>query len=473
MAATKISKIITEKPANRPKVSDKTKTEVTRVKKLAEPKNVAKKMLGKIDKQKVESVAGEKESNKSYKPIGDKKQNITATPVAQEQEQTKSTNTDASKALRDIFSLMIIGRAYDLKNRAIEKSTEEERRNEDQKRHDEFIKTLKIFTGVNVIGGKPEGKDTGLLGMLKGMIDSAISGIHSLLKPITSFLSMVGSPLMALGKYMLSNPLLLGALTWAIGVYQANKFLTETDYGKRMSKGEGKLAEKAFKEKQTDFTKLKITQDEAKAILEQPDSPAKKRDIASFGGIERLTAISQGLPDPGGKPLSTTPDMNTPTNQTDKFKQLEGKSESTGVKMELPPEVVPSTAGAGRGVMPASSYERIDEKTNNITNNISAYENVSNTNNNNVYEKTTSNTNNNTMLAQPLPSIPEIAKPIEQNIRLQQDVEHGSGQSVAQPIITNNVSGSTVDEAPISTQPSIRDMIPILDKVFRGVKGAW
>jgi hypothetical protein len=89
-------------------------------------------------------------------------------------------------------------------------------------------------------------------------------------------------------------------LTFLYGLYEAKKLLDEIEYGDKMAKNEGKIAEKAFREKQTDFSGLKISQDEAKAILEQPESKAKERDIASFGGIERIQAIADGKPDPGG-----------------------------------------------------------------------------------------------------------------------------------------------------------------------------
>lgn len=89
-------------------------------------------------------------------------------------------------------------------------------------------------------------------------------------------------------------------LFWLYGLYEAKELLDKMMYGDKMAKNEGKIAEKAFKEKQTDFSGLKITQDEAKAILEQDEGPAKTRDIASFGGIERIQAIADGKPDPGG-----------------------------------------------------------------------------------------------------------------------------------------------------------------------------
>ena len=88
----------------------------------------------------------------------------------------------------------------------------------------------------------------------------------------------------------------------AMGAYEASEYLKETGYGDRMAKGEGGRAEKAFREKKTDFSSQPLTADEAKSILDG-NNP---RDIEAFGGKERLEKIA-GLQKP---PIAATTQYN-------------------------------------------------------------------------------------------------------------------------------------------------------------------
>lgn len=90
---------------------------------------------------------------------------------------------------------------------------------------------------------------------------------------------------------------LAGGAGLAYGAYEASEFLAEIDYGESMNEGQGKLAEEAFKNKNTDFSHLEISPQQANDILNQPDTPGKQRDIESFGGEEKLRQIA------GLKPL--------------------------------------------------------------------------------------------------------------------------------------------------------------------------
>ena len=91
---------------------------------------------------------------------------------------------------------------------------------------------------------------------------------------------------------------ILGGVGLAVGAYEASEYLKETGYGNRMAKGEGGRAEKAFREKKTDFSSQPLTADEAKSILDG-NNP---RDIEAFGGKERLEKIA-GLQKP---PIAAT-----------------------------------------------------------------------------------------------------------------------------------------------------------------------
>lgn len=95
-----------------------------------------------------------------------------------------------------------------------------------------------------------------------------------------------------LGKFGKMGGRLLGRVagpaSLAIGAYEASEFLAETGYGKRMAEGEGKRAQKAFKEKNTDFSSQQLTAQQAKDILDSNS----KRDIEAFGGRDRLEQIA-------------------------------------------------------------------------------------------------------------------------------------------------------------------------------------
>lgn len=95
-----------------------------------------------------------------------------------------------------------------------------------------------------------------------------------------------------LSKFAKLGGRILGPASVLLGAYEASEYLKEVNYGDRMAKGQGQLAEQAFKNKKTDFSHTELTQQQAMDILSQPDSPGRNRDIASFGGLERLQQIA-------------------------------------------------------------------------------------------------------------------------------------------------------------------------------------
>jgi len=92
---------------------------------------------------------------------------------------------------------------------------------------------------------------------------------------------------------------------YGYGAYKASEFLEKTSYGASMAHGAGQTAERAFRNKDTSYG-TDLTPDQARAILEQPDSPAKQRDIKAFGGLEKIQAIAniqlKAEPKPETKP---------------------------------------------------------------------------------------------------------------------------------------------------------------------------
>jgi hypothetical protein len=93
---------------------------------------------------------------------------------------------------------------------------------------------------------------------------------------------------------IVSSPI-AAAATVGLGAYEANEYLDDIDYGDRMKEGQGQDAEKAFKNINADFSNLDVTQQQAQDILNQPDSPGKKRDLEAFGG-EAALRKKAGIP---------------------------------------------------------------------------------------------------------------------------------------------------------------------------------
>jgi hypothetical protein len=185
---------------------------------------------------------------------------------------------DVLGILHSIESLLHKTREDDKLKAEQEKNFEEERNLEKARRHKELMKAItgKPYTEKIVpTAVKEEPPET------KSFLDNLLDFFGDL-----KLISALGSRV----------PL----LAFILGLYLAKKQLDETKYGESMNEGQGKIAQKAFREKQTDFSKFELTQDNAKAILEQPEGKAKERDISSFGGIERIKAIAEGKPDPGG-----------------------------------------------------------------------------------------------------------------------------------------------------------------------------
>jgi putative chitinase len=100
-----------------------------------------------------------------------------------------------------------------------------------------------------------------------------------------------------------------GGASLAYGAYKSAKFARQSELGRRLREGQGSAAQavlrgrdqmiegpggeqRLVKGRNTSYG-TSITPEEAIAILNQPESPGKKRDIAAFGGIERLQEIAE------------------------------------------------------------------------------------------------------------------------------------------------------------------------------------
>jgi hypothetical protein len=253
-------------------ISQKSQARMTGIKEKFDPMNIAKfvtggsnwapAMLGKLTGRKQSSIdyfSGVKRRKGTAEKLGD----------------VGPGGGDFLGILQSIESLLHTTREEDKLKAEQENNFAEEKALEKARRHKELMEALT---------GKPYKEKvvpTATKEEEKGFLENIIDFLSNL-----KFLASIASRI----------PL----LAFLLGLYNAKILLDEIEYGDKMAKNEAKISDKAFREKQTDFSGLKITQDEAKEILEQDEVPAKTRDVDSFGGIERIQAIADGKPDPGG-----------------------------------------------------------------------------------------------------------------------------------------------------------------------------
>lgn len=73
----------------------------------------------------------------------------------------------------------------------------------------------------------------------------------------------------------------------ALGAYQGAQFAQQAELGKRLAAGEGRYAQQAFRQNNTQYG-APVTRDQAIAVLQS----GSERDIYAFGGREKLQAIA-------------------------------------------------------------------------------------------------------------------------------------------------------------------------------------
>jgi hypothetical protein len=357
----------------------------------------------------------------------------TATPVKSSTVPDRVPNTSTgniTEALDNMFTFLKKGHEENVRLREISQNFAQESQDNEDRRHGELMETIREFTKLNTATPIQAEKsdEGGFLDRVKDMLKSAYDRLVEMMGPMLNFMKTVGSKLLEFGTFLLKNPSVTSGILWAIGMWQAKEFLDKSKYGERMSQGEGQMAEKAFREKKTDFTGLKITKEEALNILQQPDSPGKIRDIESFGGIKRITAISQGLPDPGGIPLSQKVDLNTATNMTEKFKEKKQEVSAQQARTTFS-QTDPRMKMAGTKIEKTVTPEPIAPKTDRLN------------------KATTEN----------------------KDLEMSASTTKGSEK----PVIAVNNTGSTVNDTPMPSTATQRDDTPILERVMGKLKAAF
>jgi hypothetical protein len=193
-----LSSLITQKiragggvtSAIRSSVSEKMRAKGLGIKEKFDPLNIAKFLTGgsNLAPAILGRLTGRKQSDINYFSGGRK----TATEI----KKTKSLGQlpgDSSGSLSEIFNLIKKNYERDLQLRETERSFQEEKANEDQRRHNEFIKVLKDYTsGGTAIAIKPEKEGGGLLqflDMVKSMIAESVKNTIDTIQNMFSWLN--------------------------------------------------------------------------------------------------------------------------------------------------------------------------------------------------------------------------------------------------------------------------------------------
>lgn len=425
-----LADLIQDKPQTKSVVSEKTKN-VTKVMRNVAPKR----MMANMTKDS-NSITGVKKTSASYRPI---KQTSTPDISKQTDTLTETKTENASSILSNMLSVFLSAREDEIRMREKYRATREERRNEEQKNHERFVRILREYTGTKTaIVAPEEDKEFGLWNTIK-------SFVSDLFKPFSILLDVMPK---IMGFF--NSPLGLALMGVAGSVALAAWF---SDWSKNI-----------VKEKMPDYSK--IGPEEAKAVLEN----GNRKDIERYGGESALLDIVSNGAANAQKILETgsEKEINAAGGRT----QLEKWSKETGLKVTPPPptpmfSVPPRPAETGLGAR-AKEWDRKFGTTHNTDGTPKTAQKVmsvapSITNVPDVVEPVT---------VEPVQTpTTNIAENIQQNIDLQNDSTDTS--SIAQPIVSTNVSGSTVDDKPISTQPKVRDSVPILEKVERSNGAQW
>jgi hypothetical protein len=288
-------------------VSEKSAARAKGFKEKIDPMNIIKFMTGgsKFAAALYGSVRGRSKEDMKY---------FTGTPRSAKEVGASSTRIDSLETGNEMVSLLM--KIYEFMRNTNEEDKTRKQREANFKEEIEYERGLRHKALLEALSGLKPGKTVtatketddggfggifaGLVSFVKGLISDALKGVMAILNGITELIEK--SLIKMLGQKLIWSMIIRSvpqiAMLW--GIYESKKYLDKILYAERMKDEEGKSAQKAFKGIQTDFSKSKLTQDEAKAILEQDPGIRKDRDIASFGGIERVQAIADGKPDPGG-----------------------------------------------------------------------------------------------------------------------------------------------------------------------------
>jgi hypothetical protein len=386
----------------------------------------------------------------------------------------------------------------------VERLFQEELLNEDERKHNEFVKVLKNYvsgeTGGATLVVPGENDEAGILKKITGLvmatvnktinalvggirtiIDGMIGPLMSLLE-LTPLIRIVSSIVRLIGLFgtVLTNPaiLTLAALSaYMYGLYKINEEITKTSNESNLPIdvliNEVRTGRINIKDVPEDIrpkvslavVKQQMTPEEAQQILDNKQDPKYKKEIEIYGRdwLENRASSKRDIQyeldrlKPQGQPLVPNPTAPTPNqpllnqpvpNRIDVLKSPFDASSSRPEKNRSIKPMLPSTASPDREILGSDlpSAERIVFNPPSVLGI-------------NLIDQNIPSSLPNSLTVENLGNF--IPKQIIQNNSLKTDAEK------VQPIINNSVNNNSRDIIP-STTATVTDNTPIIDHVFRG-----
>lgn len=349
-------------------------------------------------------------------------------------------NDSLMNSLAKMFSFMQKSREDDIKRRDTERSFSEEKKTEEQRRHEQFLKILKEYTSIGTTTLQPTAttEEGGILGMIKSMIDDAlkvfewIKDLKSLVPYAARLLTFLSGPV---GLALLGVGL-VAAIAYEVKAekeaieanpydpkYKDNAYAMKlrseaTSVGQAAEVNTRKATRQFKRNEIVDLVKSDLTDNE---LISSPGAPGADRPTLQKWLDEnpKPTAMFQG----NVAPIAGTPQTAIPAGGLPMVKPT--------VATPLPENVTPSSAGGGRGTI---NPEMATESTPTAVS------------------------------VPPTPTTAAVNDVISKNADLVMEDSTSSGGS--QPIIASSTSSSNSVEKEMPVSATQRDDTAIINRVF-------
>lgn len=247
-------------------ISDKLKAKGTGIKEKFDPMNIARAMTGggKLAPAILGRMTGRSQADINYFAGNKKKFSSYTKMPSVGQVPSEGFGGSAIEVLNKMLAFMQKNREDDLKRKEIHQSFEEERQSEEQRRHNQFLKVLKDFTGIKTTTAIPEksgGMFDGLMDVLEGMFDKLMKPFKWLWDNKDTILKLLGWVLTPMGAALIGA----GAI-----VYLADKL------------------KEYFRENVANMNA--ISPEKAAELLQ---TPGAFREIEKYGGRDALMKIAK------------------------------------------------------------------------------------------------------------------------------------------------------------------------------------
>lgn len=375
-------------------------------------------------------------------------------------------------SLAKMFSFMQQTRDDDVKRRETEKSFAEEKKTEEQKRHEQFLKVLKDYTSIGTTTAAPTAaadSGGGIMDFIKSMIDSVMGSIQGIIDKaldVFSWLRPLSSVLMNVAKFFLMNPIGIGLLLGAslLTLLALDKNPEATTAGILGAGNEAAVSGAIMQQQAENIPPEEIQKKNAvkKALLK--DAPFLTR-VYDVDAEEEL--MKKGLSKQDAANLSNN---KVPLKVPEQLKVADPELYKELTIYKLPEGIKPSTAGAGRGGMGGATALEIKAESvgggRGVVNPEMATESTPSV--------TTTVPPIETPTATPVPPTPSTSSVndvIAKNADLVMNESTSSGSGTTQPIIaTSSKSTSSPDKA-MSSSATQRDDTAIINRVFDRIRG--